>query len=169
MWVSLLFFVCFVYGSSDCSYRWGEWAFEECTHRVNEARFQRKDLVRGICEVVQDQLERFIEYEGNKISGETGISFSNTFCPRALSAPYDAQVKKGTREVIQVAIEKNSRDREVLGDELERWGYKWVKRVAGDLDGPGGRIERLRPEELQERYAEYVNREDDGSNQQDEL
>lgn len=66
----LVVFACvlpFAFGS-DCIFELGEWAFEFCSKEVDEARQKRPNLERGICEVVQDQIEKFMAWKGAQLA-----------------------------------------------------------------------------------------------------
>lgn len=130
----LLFLFPLARAGDDCVFELGEWAFGECERLVSEARFQRANLVRGACEVIQDQLEKFLTWKGNLLADELRISLRNDLCRRFAVEPYAKMARIGIRSVIELAIEKNSRDRDLLGAKLEAWAGIWLTRVAKDLE-----------------------------------
>ena len=142
----------------DCSFALGEWIFKECSHRVNEERFQNAKLERGICEVVQDQMERIVDHFGNQYAHELDLSFSRDICPRLYKSPYRERGEKGMRSQIEFAIARNTRDRNVLGVQLESWAKRWIQQAARDQDAD--LVEYVDVGDLQARIAEYTSGKD---------
>ena len=68
MFVLFVFLLNVAVGDGDCILKLGEWAFEYCSKEVEEARSTRPNLVRGICEVVQDQLEKFLSWRAAQLA-----------------------------------------------------------------------------------------------------
>jgi hypothetical protein len=128
--------------------------FSLLTHLLfAEERFDNEKLERGMCEVLQDQMERFMDFYGNKFSNEQGLSFSNDLCPRAMKEPYFELWDKGMKEHVMFALKRNSRERQPLAKNLEEWGNRWVKMVARDsVNDP---IEYVEIDDLTKRLAEH--------------
>ena len=120
-----------------------------------EQRFDNPKLERGICEVIQDQMERFLDFYGNKFSNEYGMSFSNDLCPRTMKSPYFEQWQKGMKEQVQFALAQNSREREPLAQKLESWGNRWIRQVAQDVETLP--VEYVGIEDLNDRLVEHNN------------
>ncbi len=133
--------------------REGERAFAECTKMVDEARFNKPQLERGICEVVQDQLEKFLAWKAGQLAEELSLSIDRDICPRFWTTPYEKQARVGMRSVVELAIERNTRDREVLGTKLEGWASSWLTRVAKDTDNSA--FEYVDHKDLTKRINEY--------------
>jgi hypothetical protein len=68
MLVVLLLGAMFATSSADCIFELGEWAFEYCSNEVEEARQKRPDLERGMCEVIQDQIEKFLGWRRSQLA-----------------------------------------------------------------------------------------------------
>lgn len=142
-----------VSAQEDCSFELGEWIFKECTHRVNEERFENAKLERGICEVIQDQMERVINYYGHQLASELNLSFSKEICGRLMNSPYIERGHKQMRDQIHFAIEHNTRDRLILGPQLESWAKRWITTAARDEDN--NPVEFVPAEDLVQRYQEF--------------
>ena len=152
---SLCFF-CFVLVCSavnDIAFEWGEWTHKECSEMVDKARQKNSKLIRGICDVVQDQVEKFMEYFGNEWAKKLNLSFSKDIAPRFKEHPYIHQGKKGIKSVIEYAILHNTKTRTTLGAELEKWGKDWIGRVAENADHSN--IEFTTVDKMHERIAQY--------------
>ncbi len=151
-------------GGNDCIFELGDWAFAECERMVSEARAKRPDLERGVCEVVQDQIETFMQWRAGQLAEELGVAVAGDMCARFKTAPYEWQAHEGVRTVVQTAIERNTRDRTVLGIALEQWADGWLRRVAKDADNsafefvPHTEITK-RVEEFQRLKNEHVDKE----------
>jgi hypothetical protein len=139
--------------AGDCIFELGERAFSECTKMVNEARFNKPHLERGICEVVQDQLEKFLAWRADQLAQELNVSIERGICPRFWMAPYEKQARVGIRGVVELAIERNTRDREVLGKKLEEWASSWLDRATKDTDNSS--IEYVHHKDLTKRINEF--------------
>jgi len=137
----------------DCIFEMGERAFAECTKMVDEERFNKPHLERGICEVVQDQLEKFLAWKAGQLSEELSLSIDRDICPRFWKAPYEKQARVGMRSVVELAIERNTRDRQLLGNKLESWAASWLTRVAKDSDNDA--FEFVNHKDLTKRINEY--------------
>lgn len=68
MFLLFVFLLNVAVGDGDCILKLGEWAFEYCSKEVEDARSTRPNLVRGICEVVQDQLEKFLSWRAAQLA-----------------------------------------------------------------------------------------------------
>ena len=151
VWVLLVLAGCAMGG--DCIFEMGERAFTQCTQLVNEARFNKPQLERGICEVVQDQLEKFLAWKAALLAEELGVSIERDMCPRFRTAPYEKQGSAGVQSVVELAIERNTRDRELLGTKLESWAASWLTRVAKDADNSA--FEFVHHTDLNKRISEF--------------
>lgn len=115
---------------------------------------------RGVCDALQEALERYVETTGEKISKEKKVnylifvlgnqlaeamkvSYSQELGERLQKEPFKTMGENGIRSSIKVALEKKSTNVEEIFQDLGTWGSGWLLKACADdkqpaMGGPPG-------------------------------
>lgn len=117
-------FVSAAWAGPDYAYLWGDRMHAACTAQVRESMGAKK-LPRGLCDMLQDLLERFLGYVGRVRSEAHGLALERELLPR-LEEARRRRRREGGRELtgpLRSPITKDWASRASVA----LWSWLWTR------------------------------------------